>query len=268
MLNCLRLSISFCCLLYFSNVKAENIEAESSKDLTQTALFVSLGSICAPATMTRHCNIRTASFPFDWIVSTDGEMFLELLSEDFSDFFNMEYLVRDDQFTHNIHNTPVNGNVLLNTYYHLEFLHEEGNWKTEFLPTMGKFKSRYQRRIKRFRGLRNYPGKVFFIRSAYPTPDPHRFFRHEENITISEAYSFRLYDNLKQYFPDLNFTLIIMNRHENEKEYVAQQKLSDDLLLISIPRRNDPKMIEIYKDYFNDLTGDRTILLNEDLRDY
>ncbi len=246
-------------------VTAENSENLTTRDLTQTALFASLGSACTPATLTKLCGIRTASFPFDWIVSMDGEKFIEMLEDDFLHFFNMEHLVRDDNFRQNIYNTPAHGNVLLNTYYHLEFLHEVGSWKTQFFSTFQTFRNRYERRIARFRNLKNFPGKVFFMRSSYPTSDPHRFFRFKENNEINEENAVRFYMTLKKYFPDLDFTLIIINYHENEKEYVAQRVLSDNLLMINIPLRNDPYMIKIYRDYFLGLMGERSLLPNEAL---
>jgi hypothetical protein len=252
-------------LINISNEAAENVEGLAAKDLTQTSLFVSLGSVCTPANFTRLCGIRTASFPFDWIVSMDGEKFIEILEDDFLHFFNMEYLIRDNDFLQNVYNAPVNGNVLLNTYYHLEFLHEEGNWRTQFFSTMQTFGTRYKRRIARFRNLRTFPGKVFFMRSAYPTDDPHRFFRFKENNEISEEYSFRLYNALKRYFPNLDFTLIIMNFHENDKEYVAERELADNLLIINAPLINGPDKIEIYKNYFYGLMEERSLLPNEAL---
>lgn len=243
-----------------SNLPAEDPVDPLRMDLTKTGLFVSLGSTCVPANFTRVCNVRTASFPFDWILSPDEEKVIEILEDDFSHFFNREYLVRDDHFLQNVFNVPTNGNVLLNTYYHLEFLHEEGNWSAHYLSTMENFKKRYERRIARFRNLKNFPGKVFFIRAADHVPKTQRFFRKSENI--SEEQALCLSNTLKKYFPNLDFSLLVLNFKEDEKQYVVQKELAQNLFIISGPNvrmLDDDSLCHI----FHGLMGERSLLSND-----
>lgn len=246
-------------ILAFVGLKQEGLAATN---LSQTSLFVSLGSTCTAASSLKNCKVRTASFPFDWIVSMDGEMFIKILDDDFSLFFDPDHLVTDDNFQDNVYNAPVNGNVLLNTCYHLEFLHEGGNWRTSYHSTMAAFKERYERRIARFRSLKEFPGKVFFIRSAYSgaMSDPHRFYRYEEDIVISDEYACRLHDALKRYFPFLDFSLIVMNFHKNEKKEVTHREIADGLFMSSFPAGIGPDTTEAYRAYFHDMMGDSSLL--------
>ncbi len=211
----------------------------------QTALFVSLGSTCVPANFTRFCEVRTASFPFDWILSLDEEKFIEILEDDFSHFFNSEDL------------TATAGNVLLNTYYHLEFLHEEGHWNSQFLSTMETFKNRYERRITRFKNLKDFPGKVIFIRATDHDPAANRFFKGKE--TISEEQSLRLYNTLKRYFPNLDFTLMVLNFKEDETRYVIQKQPVDNLLMLTGPNVRLPDDSSLC-DIFHGLMRERALL--------
>ncbi len=211
----------------------------------QEALFVSLGSTCVPANFTRFCEIRTASFPFDWILSLDEEKFVQILEDDFSHFYESgDFAVTRE-------------NVLLNTHYHLEFLHEEGSWNTQFSSTMEAFINRYKRRITRFRNLKTFPGKVFFIRATDNDPRVNRFFMG--NATINEEQSLHLYYTLKKYFPDLDFTLMVLNFKEDEKKYVIQKEPVDNLLMLTGPSVRLPDDSSLC-DIFHGLMGERTLV--------
>ena len=223
----------------------ENIEGDSVdiNEFNQQTLFVSLGSYCAPASLTRSCGHRKAAFPFDWNICLDGEKLIEILNEDFSNFLNEEYLI------------PFGSPTLLNTYYHIEFVHD-GNWdEKDFSFYMEILQSKYGRRIERFKNLKRHQGKVFFIRSAYihSVEDRHRFYRIEENIEISEDYALRLCEAIRQYFPNLNFTLIIINNHE-EQCVKEDKRIHDSLLMVrAAPAYEKPVMQISYDRFFNEL---------------
>ena len=53
---------------------------------TETPIFVSLGSYCRPAHFLKGCKMRHAAYPFDWIMSFDGEGLIKALEEDFKHF--------------------------------------------------------------------------------------------------------------------------------------------------------------------------------------
>jgi hypothetical protein len=48
---------------------------------------------------------------------------------------------------------------------------------------------------------------LYFLRHAYKysVTDPHRIFKCEENLEITDDYAIKLYDKLKSYFNKLNF---------------------------------------------------------------
>jgi hypothetical protein len=217
--------------LYAINTKDSGLGGNIEREISQEPLFVSLGSTCTTAHMHRECGIRKAAFPFDWIISFDGEMLIDILEEDFLHFLNPAVL-------------RVSGQALLNRYYHLEFLNE-GDWEdAEY--NIRAFSEKCQRRIDRFRQLTNYPGKVFFVRTAYPysLSDPHRIWKCKENIEISREYGDRLYQALKKRFPLLDFELLIMNGHEDPGFFI-EEPLSDGISMVRLDGT-----IESYKAFY------------------
>lgn len=212
-------------------------------ECNQETLFVSLGSYCAPASLARSCGHRRAAFPFDWNITLDGEKLIEILNDNFLNFLNEEYLI------------PWGGATLLNTYYHIEFVHD-GSWEgTDFSLYMPILQSKYKRRIERFKKLKEHRGHVFFMRSAYvhSITDNHRFYKIKENIEISEDYALRLHETLKKKFPTLNFTLIIINNHEHECVKV-EKRIYDTLLMVrAAPAFEKPVMQASYDIFFNEL---------------
>ncbi|HSX13498.1 MAG TPA: DUF1796 family putative cysteine peptidase, partial [Chlamydiales bacterium] len=100
-------------------------------------LFVSLGSSCTSASMIRESGCRAEGYmPFDWICSKNNDKLIEILNDDFLHFFNNEYIFMCDKYLHHI----------VNSYYYLEFVHS-------FEDSEEKFRSKYRRRIERFRKL-------------------------------------------------------------------------------------------------------------------
>jgi len=194
--------------------------------------------------------MRQAAFPFDWIDSFDGEALIEMLKEDFLDFLNEDFLAWDF------------GGALLHTRYHLEFLHE-GDWRgDQYVPNMQRLKPKYQRRVERFRELANYPGKVFFIRAAYiySVTDPHRYYKFQDNIEISDTYALRLYGALKFRFPKLNMNLIILNSHDRQT-IEEEGRLSDHILMIrSKPLQDFSPLVPSFQEFFAKLCKEEALV--------
>lgn len=233
--------------LFFSLLHAdlETYEGDETNiaDIKQDTLFVSLGSYCAPAAILRALGLRKAAFPFDWNVCLDGEKLIEILKENFSNFLNLDYLV------------PHNWAMLLHTYYHMEFVHD-GFWTEQEVPVyMPLLQEKYTRRIERFRKLNEHQGKVFFIRSAYVLSlgDKNFTYKVKENLEISEDYTVRLYDALRDFFPKLDFALIIINNHEYPFVKI-EKKLSDSIWIIrASPAYNEMVMQYSYEQFFYEL---------------
>lgn len=238
-------------ILFIFGLSNAAIHAADDKDYdlssTSEPLFVSLGSLCEPSHMLKYCNLRKRSFPFDWIMSLDGEAIIEILENDFKDFLNDEYFQPYGPAGH-----------LLHLHYHLEFLHE-GDFNYQFEANLEKLKQKYQRRIQRFRNLNSYQGKVFFIRNAfiYSMTDPNRFFKFKENLEISEEYAYRLYQALRNFFPDLDFELLIINCCDGES-FEDSKKICDHVRIFRAnPYLSQAQKIENYRIFFNNLMSEK-----------
>lgn len=166
-------------------------------------LFVSLGSSCAPAHLLRDAGLRKSAFPFDWILSFNGERLIHLLQEDFQKF---TYVTRE-------------GDIFYNPWYELRFVHDGYDFQS--------FQSKYARRIARFRELDRWLGKVIFLRFAYPQSAPE----------ISDEEALRLDAALRDYFPHLGYLLVILNLHDRI-EVEKDKDLSDRIWIYRFnPRR-------------------------------
>lgn len=183
-------------------------------------IFISLGSWCNVAINLQKNGMRHAAFPFDWVASVDCEKFLKIFQTDFEYFLDDKYLFIKDSHA-------------FNDYYNLEFPHDIFFEPEEFEEWI-EFKDKYTRRIKRFRELGDYKGKVYFIRSSFGYSNhPDRYFKCKENISISTEYSQRLYNTLRNIFPRLDFALIIS---DPAKEPII---LSENLIYLrTIPNRD------------------------------
>lgn len=213
--------------------------------LPQGPLFVSLGSYCEPAHVLKHLNMRKIAFPFDWITSMDGEQLINILEEDFANFLNEDYF------------SPEKDCILVNTYYNLEFLHE-GEWLgNHFTSNLKKLNIKYDKRIKRFRLLSYYKDKIFFIRTSFTgsVTNPSRYSLFKDLLEISDVEATKIYNALKNRFPNLNFTLLIINTHDGP-EVIIEKKLAKDLIKIrSNPYVSNEIKFAAYKKFYIKFLG-------------
>ncbi len=209
----------------------------SVEEITDSVLFVSLGSHCHPAHDLRAFALRRLAFPFDWIISFNGEALISILEDDF------RYFLDESCF-------DTIGYALLNTRYELEFLHDGNFTAGVFSADLPAWKEKYARRINRFRSLKNYKGKVYFIRQnyLYSVTDPHRYFRNEQNITITEEYAWRLHAALQRYFPQLDFSLIVRNSCLDGVVF-EEKKLSHTLRLLT--NQGEKEYSPSFKEYLS-----------------
>lgn len=195
-----------------------NEDAIEDLNRIESPLFISLGS---------HCGVaggfgiyRKTAFPFDWLLTTNHERFLAILEEDFQFFLDDRYFIRNSNFP----------TFVEHVHYAIQFRHEwlfpDNNLSTErYEQQIGMMKSKYTRRIERFRRIRNYQGKVFFFRAPYNryyglgqvyTPalgvvNSNSFLDEETQVKISFEQALALKRTLDQYFINTNFNLIIIN---------------------------------------------------------
>lgn len=176
-------------------------------------LYVSLGAHCEVANFIGYNGLRTAAYPFDWMLTTRHSV-ISILEQDFAHYLDISYL--------QLHQFGV-----ANLYYHIEFRHDwpyfGKDWfKMDIKRTLPEIIEKYQRRIERFYQLADYQGKVYFIRAPididyaldyYPT-----FTNEAKTITIDEALGLK--KALLNKFPNLDFELIIINYlDENEEPF-------------------------------------------------
>ncbi len=183
-------------------------------------LVVSLGCNCGLTGYLRESGIRKAAYPFDWILSIDFPKLVELFEDDFLYFLDDRFLVAD------------RGGLLFQTYYHLEFSHE-GDWKgaNYNVERLYEFKTKYLRRIDRFRQIKDYEGDVFFIRAVYPDRSiQNLWYSHPSNFDVTDEWACKLYDSLRGLFPNTNFTVFILNvpRFDGDEETI---KINDHLYI-------------------------------------
>lgn len=193
--------MKFLCLFIFcfSNLSAEEV------------LFVSLGGYCEPAMQLRNHNLRTEAFPFDWMLTLNHEKFLLLLDNNFQFFLDENHLFQD----------PNNPSLLVNKYYRCEFLHDNSpNPEKGVAYHLQEMTPKYERRIDRFRKLREHKGKVIFIRSAFENQinDP-AYWWNQTTAYISKEEAIELKMALDRFFPFLDFILLIVNYTDKNMEH-------------------------------------------------
>lgn len=218
---------------------------------SEKVLFVSLGPSCGPALISHYCRLRKTAFPLDQIYSMDGEKLIELIKNEFKDFLNLKYMKIQEDF----HDKKLN--YMINTRYHIQFIHDVFDFDKQE-EGLKKFIETFTRRVNRFKNLNNFKGKVYFMRAAFTVlDDPYavKGWIFPEKVEVSEEYSLRLFKALKNFFPKLNFSLLIMN-HSDSRSIKIEKKLSENIIKvrgITWPHAPFFELAPIYSVLFNDL---------------
>ena len=198
-------------------------------ELERKTLFISLGSSCVPAGILRVSGLRSVAFPLDWLLSLDNQGLIKAIQDGFENLINDDFLIPDNFLI------PKDwGASLIHVGYHFEFVHEGDFFGAESEKNMQRLIEKYQRRIERFRKLDEYSGTIVFVRSCYSSglTDPHRYFKCEEIIDISDEDSLNLYWALKNRFPNTKIKLVILNEGDPLDKVVVEKVLNDDLIKI------------------------------------
>jgi hypothetical protein len=181
-----------------------------SSNLFASPLFVSLGPDCLPAGMLRHFKIRENAYPFDWMRTLNEEGLLDVLNNQFKDFTNESYLTQD----------PIEGLRLVHSKYLMEFAHDwDANyWGNISLIQEGiaKLKMKYEKRIERFLDLDRSDRQVVFIRLLLPSynliSSPQFYWFDYDYVRNDKEFAVRLNEALTNLFPNLNFSLILIDQ--------------------------------------------------------
>lgn len=198
--------VIFLCLLFFESLSSTlpDFNFEGTLPLNDRVIIVSLGSGCDTALKLRDYGLRNAAFPFDWLITGSHEKFILVLRNDFQFFADPNFFIPVDEATDHPNN-------LRNTYYDISFWHEGStlyDWSDleKYQEQLERVQAKYERRIERFRQLRFFLGKVFFVRN-FTSATREQAHRHPElAVELREA--------LRQYFPQLDFTLVIVTYND------------------------------------------------------
>ncbi len=219
-------------MLLIGNAFAVDFNYEGSLCMEESPIFISLGSHCDIAFTLRKSGLRKAAFPFDWLVTADHDRFIKIFEEDFEFFIDEKSL----NWVPEIHNS------FKNSRYEVFFYHEapkEAKWKNEeeFKQHINAIKIKYDRRIYRLRKLKQYPGKVFFLRTF--------FWKEKCKGDQNSRQAREIKRTLDLYFPDLNFTLVIINYTDDN---VPNLEPIQDVIEFKINRSNyEAELDEVYK---------------------
>lgn len=192
---------------------AVDFEFDGLIDPAKQYLFVSLGCNCwqAQALRPKAHSLRDAAFPFDWLVSLDTAGLIKCLDERFNHFLDESCFVRSPGKQLDLYFKLTLREIdLENTYYNFVFTHDwpySGEQVNE-IRDKGQLKfigDKYSRRIARFDQLREYKGKVFFIRCFQLNPH----FKGEYGWNAQQAL--QLKEALTRFFPKLDFTLVVVS---------------------------------------------------------
>ena len=101
--------------------------------------IISLGHFCSPAMEFERLGCRKYSFPFDWLITPDFNIVIDLIENNFADFLNEEYLNQIKQYP----------SYYRNIKYNIDFYHDFSPLKS-FDSQISEVSEKYQRRIERF----------------------------------------------------------------------------------------------------------------------
>jgi len=196
----------WCC---FSMCSIGQLQADPN-DNRLAPIFISLGSHCEPSQQLILNNLRSAAFPFDWLLTLDFEGFLALIQEDFRFFMDKRYIIQNDE------------NALINTYYHIDLRHEMHDWPdADFPKHYSEIKEKYQRRINRFKECNYNKSRAYFIRAAFDLElNPKLPTITQDCTRIEKNQAETLKNLLRKKFPQLDFYLVIINYAEENIEAI------------------------------------------------
>jgi len=198
-------SVFWWCLPILSTV--QQLEANFNENLSPP-IFISLGSHCEPSQQLILNNLRSAAFPFDWLLTLNFQGFLSLIQEDFQFFMDHRYLTQDAS------------GVVLNTYYCIDFRHELHDWTdNDFFKHYPEIKEKYRRRINRFQECKYNKSRAYFIRAAFDLNlNPFLPTITQDCTKIDRNQANALKNVLCRKFPKLDFYLVIINYDEENAD--------------------------------------------------
>lgn len=113
--------------------------------------IISLGSFCSPALEIERLGLRDGSYPFDWVLSRSMNNVVELISNGFSDLFNVDFFYQWKSQCSTYENIKCD----------IVFVHDFSQW-IDLNSQLKHVIDKYQRRINRF--YQAIQEKTLFVR--------------------------------------------------------------------------------------------------------
>lgn len=201
---------------------------------SEETVYISLGSSCEPAFRLNDCNLRFASYPFDWITSY-FEAVYSAIEDDFNHFFSELRLAADETATED--------------YYGLYFHHvwhygtslpsSESLKKIDWRSLAGPIWEKLKRRTDRFKATCSSSKNVIFVR--------YDFIDREKAVILR--------DLIRSKYPGLHFILMVV---KPDVEFQSPWNL-EGVRNFSIKHFDIPKWDEAFKQVASELDLSRGI---------
>lgn len=137
--------------------------------------IISLGSFCSVAMELEKKGLRTASYPFDWLIVDELESVLRLIENNFTDFLDASSMSRE-------HRPNVYYNEKINAHFYHDF-----NGYDPLESQIPEQQKKYDRRIKRFYDDIQQP--TLFVRYC-KTPEDETYIRKNKEKILKYLQSF------------------------------------------------------------------------------
>lgn len=130
--------------------------------------IISLGFFCSVAMELERKGLRTASYPFDWVISDSFENILKLIDNDFENFLEYDNLYQENDKSH-----------YYNSITGVHFYHDFNAFEP-LSKQIGNVQKKYQRRIKRF--YEDIKEPTLFVRYCSNKEEENYVSNNEEKI--------------------------------------------------------------------------------------
>ena len=182
--------------------------------------IISLGHFCSPAMEFERLGRRMYSFPFDWLITSDFNLVIDLIENNFADFLNEEYMYQLKQFP----------SYYRNIKFNIDFYHDFSPLKS-FDSQIFDISNKYKRRIERF--YKQIKSPTLFC----------RYLTEEDCKKITETHN-RLLTIIKDY------------NKENDIIYIANSDIGeriDDIKIYYIDKDQNDSVSRAFLEKLPDL---------------
>ena len=210
--------------------------------------IISLGHFCSPAMEFERLGCRKYSFPFDWLITPDFNIVIDLIENNFADFLNEEYLYQIKQYT----------SYYRNIKYNIDFYHDFSPLKS-FDSQISEVSEKYQRRIERF--YKQIETPTLFCRYITQADYEDLTKTHNRLLTIIKKYNSKndivyiansdvgnMIENIKIYYVDKdtndNASRVFLKKLPALKEYILD---AVELCEEKRPKKKTSILVKVYK---------------------